>query len=225
MKLINTLSFFLFFSSLLFSQKNSLGVFAGGNLSSLLFKQQRDQNSERDFILGYHIGGHYSHALNQTIGIRGEIVVQHKGGEFKSTLIENNGLPFGPSTYREAMGLFENPDLTIDHNRDFLTYIEVPILLQIKFGNKINYLFHLGQSFGYRILRHDNYVYGNRQPFSKFNHSLVIGPGMNIPINEKISAQLITRCQYGLNDIGSEQGMSLKHFDIAGAVGLQYTLH
>ena len=157
MKLLSTFSLLILFSNFSFCQKNSFGVIAGGTYSRQIFDHNLEIDEHHNYIPGFIIGLNGTHYLNNTFAIRGELLIEQKGGEYCSNQSYVIGNGFGPASYRSLGGTIAGERKNCVEDK--YTYITLPLLLQFSRGVNTKFQFHIGQSIGYQLNREDNYSY------------------------------------------------------------------
>ena len=197
------------------AQQNSFGIFGGVNYSTMRFEHNFMIEEESKYISDFVFGGNFTHSFNKTFAIRGEIILDKKGGDYCSNVVFPDGSTFGPSSFNSSVFTSRYTYSVEDH----FTYIGVPLIFQISVGQRLNYIFHIGQSIAFQIHRNDTY---GDDKLAKWNHSLLGGLGVSIPINNLISIQLNSRFTYGLSDLSSNEQMELRHMNYSGLIGIQY---
>ena len=195
------LSFICLFLALnLKSQSLSFGVHAIGNYSS--FQEPKTLSLARDLIkykFGYGIGGNVTKNLGQHFDILAELNFERKGAVYDIIFKDENGNPTSNS----------KPAKHFD-------YLSLPVLLQLKYGEKKGIVFQLGTSMHYLVqYKFENGMTGEAaQAFHKFDNishynridqSVIGGVGFFHNIGDKQKLYANGRFFHGINELSSEE--------------------
>ena len=122
---------FLMASYVAFNQGGSIGFHVIGNHTSFQAETLTPIGEKLPkWKTGYGMGGNYTYELNEKIGFRGEMNVERLGAKYNVYFTDENGNVTG------------NGESKIS-----LDYVAVPLLVQLKTGDRHQFLFHVGTAF------------------------------------------------------------------------------
>ncbi|MCF8245123.1 MAG: outer membrane beta-barrel protein [Saprospiraceae bacterium] len=205
---------------LLFSQKYSVGIAASPSISTL---RAKDVSSQNDNLykpaLGFYAGINIKKQFLKRISIASGFEYEHVAARLDSTFTDENGnsLPMAIA------------ELHYD-------YIQIPVILEMSFGNETKFIFQIGHNLGVVVssaASFDNFPFTGSIPLppdinfniskSTFNQSLIIGAGFEWSLNEKLSFRTIARSNIGIKDINRQKnGPATKTLSFFLSIGIQY---
>jgi hypothetical protein len=180
------------------AQKNiELGFQAGININSAYGDGVAD--NVKDNMTGLHLGGHFKISMKQQFGLKAILAYDQNGWAYRNlTFSSGNGSGF------------ETGDLL---NR--LNYLNLSMLAEQSFGNKIKFYLDGGIFTGY--LLSNKMITKIKQPASRtyesgsgyrksMNFGIVAGGGIQIPISAATKLLLGVQDNLGLSNIYKSQG-------------------
>ena len=210
----------LFFFKLSSAQNHlyEYGIHGGINISSAF---GNDINEDyKSTLQGICIGGHFKINTSKHFGIKASLEYSQQGWSYRSLTLEDiTGTTIGKGDI-----LFK------------LNYLNLPILTEYSFGNKIQFKANAGMFFG--MLLSNQIVTKLKEPLlantvsitkssslykKSTNFGISFGAGLQIPMAKKLKLDLDLRNNYGLSNIEKrESKLSINTFSIL--LGMTYTL-
>jgi len=180
------------------SQSNAVefGINGGMNINSAsgasIIKEHNNS------LTGFNIGGHLKIKTSDHFGIKAKLQYDQMGWAYRSLTFSNNtgtGLAEGDVLYK-------------------LSYLNIPVLAEYSFGNRIK--FNAGAGFFFGILLNNQLITkikdgtnsnpvttkSNSKSMRSANFGISLGAGLQIPVSPKIKLDLNLHDNYGLSGIG-----------------------
>ncbi|MCB0522629.1 MAG: PorT family protein [Lewinellaceae bacterium] len=208
MKSPSTFLWFIFlfcFSVPSFSQRWSVGLQAGENLSTLT------GDNQNDFRLGFVGGINASHYLSKNIVLRLELNIERKGA--KPDLSASPDIP--------------DVNAVTDYSFD---YLSLPLLLRYTTGKKVRWVAGGGPSFNYLLRERSQFIGTNQLETGEFRRvdiDAIVGLGAGVPIGGKFTITLEGRGIFGLRKVNKATGTATdlgRHLSWGLMAGLNYYL-
>lgn len=156
-------------------------------------------------MLGFNVGGHVKFNTSQRFGIKAILRYEQQGWAYRSLTFEDNT----GTTIGKGDVLFK------------LNYLNLPVLAEYSFGNKVKFTLGGGLFFGFllnnQIITKINEpvapnpvtITKNRSDYRKTtNFGLSFSAGVQIPVSHTIQLSFNLHENYGLQNINKSQGLS-----------------
>ncbi len=196
-----------FTASIAQGQSTSIGIAMGPTMSDLRGTTNQFLDGLYDFQLGFASEANFTWRFAKNFGVRTGIGYERKGAKLTATFTDENGNPLNDGDIRNN-----------------LDYIQVPILLELRFGKKVQGLFYLGQSFGYLFHQHQELPI-NTENIYRGDWNGMVGVGLEIPLNESFHFQTQIRFAHGLSDLMHGSIEKLHNYSSGLYIGAQYFLN
>jgi hypothetical protein len=173
-------------------------------------------------------------SISKNIKIRSGLSLETKGAIYQNDDFDANGLyPDIVTTGNDALAIFY-PRSAYAHQKyqDDLDYLELPLLLQLSFGNDLKIMPFGGPSFGWLAQYSNNYgpslleaINGIRKDYLKrFNCSLITGIGFGIPLKQNLHFVFEGMASYGLTNIVKDEEVKVKNAALMATGGVRFVL-
>jgi len=175
-----------------------------------------EEGGETVSNFGFQFGGVFEIGVNDLISIQPELLVIQKGVKLKA-----------------SEDFFGSP-LELENSLIF-QYIEVPLLMKLKFGNleSTNFFVNVGPSFGYALSGRwrekitigqeteetkSDFEFDENDTFNRFDLSVALGAGVNFPIGP---GKLFVEARYllGLSNLSDAEDETLRNGGYGLSVG------
>ncbi|NOZ47726.1 MAG: PorT family protein [Chlorobi bacterium] len=207
-KIILSIIFGIVFGLVSLSQstKHNIGIFAGSGLSN---------NSSFLNGIGYDFGVLYSYSFNERFAI-----ITGLDYDSRNSIANIN--------FTDTLG--SDIKWEVNHKFDF---ISLPVLFNVKFGNKIKYYGNVGFSTNYLVRNNLMVDYGDKientsniEYYKRFEIDINLGVGGLIPLSEKFDLMAELRYKKGLNNLSKNRidGATATTETMLFLVGLNYKL-
>jgi opacity protein-like surface antigen len=199
------------------SQKTpvEMGFQSGINFNSA--SKTSESNNVNSGLTGLHIGAGVKINIRKKFGLKAILSFDQNGWAYRSLLFENNtasGLATGDVLFK-------------------LKYLNLPVMAEYSFGNKIKYYLDAGIFLGLllnnqtilKIKEPDGTVFQNKgsSNYHHFNFGMALAGGIKIPLLPRIKLDLGVENHTGLFKINSSSSpLKLNAFSILG--GLSFKL-
>ncbi|RLD40628.1 MAG: hypothetical protein DRI86_14920 [Bacteroidetes bacterium] len=188
--------------------KHNIGAYMGGGLSSTY--------SFFSNSIGYDFGLSYTYKLNKTFAI-----ITGLDYDIRSSYIV--------SDIKNTAG--DIVDYEFKHSFGFLN---VPLMLNTSFGNKVKYFVNTGVSLGYLVrfkqtvdIGGEIFVDRDKEFWNRFGIDLNIGIGVQFPLSDKVDLSVEARYKQGLNELRRQPAFENEKqtsFNALLLIGLNYKL-